>query len=254
MPKGVRGTQLSGNVRAMSTLSPATTTGSPWLDFTPVGRLHPASRPPVPSMAEVAKNAAAEAAPEEAAPAPELLQRAKARDVVAFRELYARHKRQVAKQLAFLVPRADVEDVLQDVFVEVFRSLGRFEGRSAFSTWLYRVVIHVAMKARRKSSRSPAEARAELPEAADPSASPAEGALTRERLSRAAALLERLSPKKRTVLVLHDMRGVEAQRIAELTDSNIMTVRTRLFYARREFEALASADPALADFFRGGES
>src|SRR5262245_6563746 len=66
----------------------------------------------------------------------DLLERARSGDAAAFRELYAQHHRQVASQLAFLVPRADLEDVLQDVFIEVYRSLKRFEGRSAFTTWL----------------------------------------------------------------------------------------------------------------------
>jgi RNA polymerase sigma-70 factor (ECF subfamily) len=52
---------------------------------------------------------------------------------------------------------------------------------------------------------------------------------------------------------MHDLQGVDAQKIAELLETNVLTVRTRLFYARREFEALAKGDPALSEFF-GGES
>jgi RNA polymerase sigma-70 factor (ECF subfamily) len=78
--------------------------------------------------------------------------------------------------------------------------------------------------------------------------------LSAERQQRVEVLLEKLSPKKRAVLVMHDLQGVEAQRIAEILETNILTVRTRLFYARRELEALAKDDPALADFFTGGES
>jgi RNA polymerase sigma-70 factor (ECF subfamily) len=186
-----------------------------------------------------------------AAPA-DVVQRAKAGEASAFRELYAQHHRQVARQLNFLVPRADLEDVLQDVFVEVFRSIARFEGKSAFSTWLYRVAVHVAMKSRRKQSRSRLDVVDEVPECTDDRPGPAEVVLSAERRQRVEALLDRLSPKKRAVLVLHDLQGVDAQRIAELLDTNVLTVRTRLFYARRELEALARADPALEEFF-GGE-
>ncbi len=62
--------------------------------------------------------------------------------------------------------------------------------------------------------------------------------------------MQQLSPKKRAVLVMHDLRGMEAQRIAEILGTNILTVRTRLFYARRELEALAAQDPALEEFFK----
>jgi len=182
----------------------------------------------------------------------DVVQRAREGDAAAFSELYAQHHRQVARQLNFLVPRADLEDVLQDVFVEVFRSIRRFQGKSAFTTWLYRVTVHVAMKSRRKHTRSRLDVVAEVPDRADEGPSPAEVTLSAERQARVEALLERLSPKKRTVLVLHDLQGLDAQRIAELLATNVLTVRTRLFYARRELEVLARVDPALAEYFGGG--
>jgi RNA polymerase sigma-70 factor (ECF subfamily) len=180
-----------------------------------------------------------------------VVERARAGDPSAFRELYAAHHRQVARQLAFLVPRADVEDVLQDVFIEVFRSIRRFQGKSAFTTWLYRVAVHVAMKSRRKHTRSRLDVVDELPEQVDEKPRPEEVTLSAERQARVEALLEQLSEKKRTVLVMHDLHGVDAHVIAEVVGTNVLTVRTRLFYARRELEALAKADPALAEFFEG---
>lgn len=186
------------------------------------------------------------------APRADAVERARAGDVTAFRELYALHHRQVARQLAFLVPRADLEDVLQDVFIEVYKSIRRFEGKSAFTTWLYRLTVHVAMKSRRKQTRSRLDVVEDLPDRPDEGPTPDDVSLSAERQARVEALLEKLSPKKRAVLVMHDLQGVEAQRIAEILDTNILTVRTRLFYARRELEALARQDPALADFF-GGE-
>lgn len=183
-----------------------------------------------------------------------LVDRARAGDVTAFRELYAAHHRQVARQLAFLVPRADLEDVLQDVFIEVFRSIKRFEGKSAFTTWLYRVTVHVAMKSRRKHTRSRLDIVEDVPEQVDEKPRPDDVSLASERQLRVEALLEKLSPKKRAVLVMHDLQGVDAQTIAAALDTNILTVRTRLFYARRELEALAKQDPALAEFFQGGAS
>ncbi|MER2560489.1 MAG: sigma-70 family RNA polymerase sigma factor [Myxococcaceae bacterium] len=183
-----------------------------------------------------------------------LVDRAKAGDVSAFRELYAQHQRQVSRQLAFLVPRSDLEDVLQDVFIEVFRSIKRFEGKSAFTTWLYRVTVHVAMKSRRKHTRSRLDVVEDVPEQVDERPRPEDVSLSSERQARVEALLEQLSPKKRAVLVMHDLQGVDAQTIAQVLDTNILTVRTRLFYARRELEALAKDDPALAEFFDGGDA
>ena len=183
----------------------------------------------------------------------DVIERARTGDATAFRELYAQHQRQVARQLMFLVPRADLEDVLQDVFIEVFRSIRRFEGKSAFSTWLYRVTVHVAMKSRRRQTRSRLDLVEELPDRPDERPLPLDVSLSAERQTRVEALLTQLSPKKRAVLVMHDLQGMEAQAIARILDTNVLTVRTRLFYARRELEVLAKADPALAEFFGGGE-
>jgi RNA polymerase sigma-70 factor (ECF subfamily) len=179
----------------------------------------------------------------------DLLERARSGDTAALSELYRTHSKRVASQLAPMVPRADLEDLVQDVFIEVFRSLKRFEGRSAFTTWLYRVAMHVALKARRSHGRRRVDVVEEVPDIADPGQGPAELALSSERQARVEALLQKLAPKKRAVLVMHDLNGMDYAQIAEVTQTPILTVRTRLFYARRELEALAAEDPALAEFF-----
>lgn len=179
----------------------------------------------------------------------DVVERCRAGDSTAFRELYAQHQRQVARQLMFLVPRADLEDVLQDVFIEVYKSIRRFEGKSAFTTWLYRLTVHVAMKSRRKQTRSRLDIVEEVPDQADEAMGSEDRSLSAERQARLEVLLEKLSPKKRAVLVMHDLQGLDAQHIAEVLETNILTVRTRLFYARREIEALAKDDPALAEYF-----
>lgn len=180
----------------------------------------------------------------------DVLERAREGDREAFRELYRTYSGKVASQLAPMVPRSDLEDLVQDVFIEVFRSLKRFEGRSAFTTWLYRVAMHVALKARRSAGRRRVDVVEELPEVADGAQGPADVTLSSERQARVEALLQQLAPKKRAVLVMHDLQGMEYAEIAEITQTPVLTVRTRLFYARKELEALAAADPALAEFFK----
>jgi len=59
--------------------------------------------------------------------------------------------------------------------------------------------------------------------------------------------LEMLAPKKRIVLYLHEIEGLDLKEIAYLVDSNPVTVRTRLFYARREFYRVLAGEPAQAD-------
>jgi RNA polymerase sigma-70 factor, ECF subfamily len=165
--------------------------------------------------------------------------------------LFVTYRAQVHRHVSFLLrSRADAEDVVQEIFVELFRSLRNFEGRASFSTWLHRITVRVTYRQLRRLT--PAAPPPELVyDAAQSSANAGTGQQLEqhERHERTMRLLDRLSPKKRVTLLLHDLQGIEAKEIARMTGAPLLTVRTRLFYARREFEALARRDPALAEFF-----
>jgi RNA polymerase sigma-70 factor (ECF subfamily) len=178
-----------------------------------------------------------------------LLERCLTGERTAYRELFLSYRAQVTRQVAHLTRlQTEIEDIVQEVFSEVFRSLPSFQGRSSFTTWLYRITARVSYRyLRRRGPRQlPPELRAEpSPDSQDPS----RNSETRERHARALAILERLSPKKRLVLALHDLEGRDAAEIASLVGAPLLTVRTRLFYARREFAAAARRDPVLAEYF-----
>ncbi len=179
-----------------------------------------------------------------------VVERARAGDEAAFRQLYLQHRGQVTRLVTRMVgPGPDVDDLVQDVFLHVYRSLPSFRGEAKFTTWLYRLTVNVTkMYFRRKQSR-PRFADVPVPEApreSRPSEAPDQASERQERLAALYRLLERLSDKKRTVLVLHDFEGLTADRIAQIVDAPVMTVRTRLFYARKELYTLLAEDPALA--------
>jgi RNA polymerase sigma-70 factor (ECF subfamily) len=181
---------------------------------------------------------------------PALVARCQSGDEAAFGQLYREHRETVSR-LCYRVlgPTAELEDVVQEVFLQVHRSIARFRGQSQFSTWLHRVTVNVALQQIRRRRSQPiayVTDPALLPESADEE-TPLDRTLTTERLQAVYRVLDRLAPKKRIVLVLHDLESVPASEIARIVESNVLTVRTRLFYARREFyEALAN-EPA----FRG---
>ncbi len=179
-----------------------------------------------------------------------LVERARAGDEAAFRELYLQHRGTVARLVVRMMgPGTEVEDLVQDVFLHVYRSLPSFRGEAKFSTWLYRLTANVVkMHFRRKQSR-PKLTLGEIPEPKSEgrsSARPDEASERAERLQALYRVLDRLSEKKRTVLVLHDFEGLPADRIAEIVEAPVLTVRTRLFYARKELYAALAEDPALA--------
>ncbi|MHB8417663.1 MAG: RNA polymerase sigma factor [Myxococcales bacterium] len=181
----------------------------------------------------------------------ELVARSAQGDRAAQRALFARLRPQVYRHVGYLVRRrAEVDDIAQEVLLEIFRSLPSFAGRSSLGTWVHRITVRATYRHLRRQWKGapPPELACDEPEP-QAAADPAANAEIRDRQARVFRLLERLSPKKRMVLVLHDLQGVEAADIARLVGAPVLTVRTRLFYARKELAAAARGDPALAEFF-----
>ena len=150
-------------------------------------------------------------------------------------DFYQKYRQEVAHTLhKVLGPVSDLEDVVQDVFIEVFRSIDKFKGQAKITTWLYRVCVNVALqKVRRKKRRPEGHA---APENDLPTYETPLRALERKESSHIVyAVLDKLAPKKRMVLILHEIMGLEAKEIAAIVGANVLTVRTRLHYARKEF-------------------
>ncbi len=175
----------------------------------------------------------------------ELVRRCQAGEREAFGEFYRRYRADVTRNLfRVLGPgRGDLEDVLQDVFIEVFRSIARFRGEAQLSTWLYRVCVNVALQRLRKVRRLAEVPDENLP---DPALhqTPERTLSERRRVAAVYRLLDGLSPKKRVVFVLHEIEGREPKEIAAIVGAPVLTVRTRLHYARKEFFAAAARDPS----------
>ena len=183
-------------------------------------------------------------------PDADLVRRAKGGDPQAFRKLFLSHRDKVAGIVyRMLGPSPDVEDVVQEVFLNVYRSLPKFRGDSKFSTWLYRLSTNVTRMHLRRARSRPRFADVEVPEQrrdGRPAETPEVAAERAERVRALYRLLDRLSEKKREVLVLHDLEGVAAKEIAERVDAPVLTVRTRLFYARKELYAALADEPSLS--------
>jgi len=180
----------------------------------------------------------------------DLITRCRAHERAAHDELYHRFRRAVAGNLyRVLGDRGDLDDLVQEVFVIAFRGLEKFRGDARLSTWLYRICVNVALgRIRTRKRRPPPIGVADLDAAAaDPSLVerpelPDRALERRQDQARVYRALDMLPPKKRMVLYLHEIEGLDLKEIAYLVDSNPVTVRTRLFYARREFYAALVAD------------
>jgi RNA polymerase sigma-70 factor (ECF subfamily) len=155
-------------------------------------------------------------------------------DRAAFATLYRRHAPTTYRRLVRLVGgRADAEDLLQQVFLEAFRSLSRFRGDSAFSTWLYRITINVAASFLRRRGRRAGEEDEALEVVPTLDDSPATLAETRELAERAARQLARLKPKHRVAFVLRHVEGLSIEEIARLVGAKGPAVAQRIRKAER---------------------
>lgn len=173
-----------------------------------------------------------------------LIERSLAGDEKAFAKLYKRYHSQVYGFCSRLLRgRFDVDDAVQQVFLEAWRSLKRFEGRSLFSTWLTKIAIHTCLSFHRKTSRTvlhvtdeidPLEQGVEFLWGQAPSI-PEDEMLVYEKRATVNRLLARMTPKKKQVFMMSDMQGMTAPEISSVLNIPDATVRTRLFHARREF-------------------
>jgi len=157
----------------------------------------------------------------------------------AWRALYDAHfdfAWRTARRLG--LPEADVDDAVQDAFRIAWEQLSRFTfGR--FTTWLYRIIANVVSERLRRAKvrdffggllgRTAREADVSLEARVE----------ARHSLRAVERVLRQLSREKREAFALFEIEGLSHQEIAELTSTRVETVRTRLHYARKEFERLA---------------
>jgi len=171
-------------------------------------------------------------------------------DGAAFRLLFMRHRADVARLVFRMVgPRSDLEDLIQEVFFQVYKSLKDFKGQAKFSTWLHRVTVNVVLMDRRAAKSRPQLVAPPLCDVEpDGRIAPDEDAARSERARAFRRIIERLGEKKRVVFVLHEIEGLAPAEIATIVGAPVLTVRTRLFYARRELAELLKEEPSLAAF------
>jgi RNA polymerase sigma-70 factor (ECF subfamily) len=192
-----------------------------------------------------------------AAIAPErgLVEQCRTGDPEAFARLVALHEGMVFNMATRLLGDAEeAKDVAQDVFLQVYRTLGRFEGRSRLKTWIYRIVVNHCHNRRRfwrrrgrdrgrtLSELTPAD-EARLAAAQPHPASPYEEVRRRERAERMQAVLLGLSFAHRAILLLREVEGLSCEAIAATLRLPEGTVKSRLARAREALRAQLQKAP-----------
>ncbi len=162
-------------------------------------------------------------------------------DQDCFEELISRYSNKAFSMAARLTRSADdAEEVLQDVFVTVYRKISSFEGKSSFSSWLYRITFNAAlMKLRKKKQNHTILADDMAPASREliinQRAENAEGdqLAIRSQISEVLeAAIERLPEEYRPVFILRDIDGLSSREVGKILDLTIPAVKSRLHRSR----------------------
>jgi RNA polymerase sigma-70 factor, ECF subfamily len=171
-----------------------------------------------------------------------LIERIAQGDQLSMRTLFARHRVTLYHWLLrFVDDETLAEDLLSEVFLDVWRQAAFFEARSAVSTWLLAIARYKALSARRRRPDAELDERtvSTVPDSAD------DPEIALQKKNRAEALrqsLARLSPEHREVIDLVCYHGKSVKEVAEIVGINAATAKTRMFYARKRLaELVASA-------------
>jgi RNA polymerase sigma-70 factor, ECF subfamily len=167
-----------------------------------------------------------------------LVQRIAAGDKLAMQVLFARHRTNVYRWLFRFVGNETVaEDLLSDVFFDVWQQAGRFEGRSAVTTWLLSIARFKALSARRRRTDAPLDETIETTVA--DSADSAEVVLEKKHQGEVLRnALTKLSREHREIIDLVYYHEKSVEDAAEILSIPRATVKTRMFYARKKLAEL----------------
>lgn len=162
-----------------------------------------------------------------------LVERCVRGDEIAWEELYREHRAAASRFLLRLgVGRGAVEDTCQEVFLQAFRFLPKFRGECSFRTWLYRICVSEARRARRRTQLKEVVSRLLLMQSTDRTS----GELGPERSLRLVEeALDRLPEAERLVFVLYELEGLSGREVSDVAECPEATVFRRLHYARKQF-------------------
>jgi RNA polymerase sigma-70 factor (ECF subfamily) len=161
-------------------------------------------------------------------------------DRLAMQTLFARHRVAVYRWLVRIVrDEASAEDLLSEVFLDVWRQAAKFEARSSVSTWLLAIARHKALSARRRRVDTELTDRIAAT-VADPADDPERALQKKKRDELLSRALAKLPPEHSAVIDLTYYHGKSVRAVAEILGIPEATVKTRMFYARKKLAALVN--------------
>ncbi|MFL2923941.1 MAG: sigma-70 family RNA polymerase sigma factor [Limisphaerales bacterium] len=171
--------------------------------------------------------------------------------LAAFDELIQRYQQRVYATVYHMTSsHEDADDLTQESFIKAYKALKRFKGESSFYTWIYRIAVNRTinfLKQRKRKSyhMSLNDMDMQVEKHADllmfiSDNTPRRDLRLNELQEKMNEAMQKLSQTHRLTVTLHDVQGMSHEEIGKIMDCNTGTVRSRLFYARQQLQALLS--------------
>ena len=174
----------------------------------------------------------------------DIVRRAKENDVSAFEQIVLLHQNKVYSLACRMISDADeAYDVSQEVFIKVYRYISSFKGDCEFSTWLYRITMNTCcdfIKKRKKKSPNFIDDISGIETIKEDGVSPEERVEQRENREQIEKLIGMLPLEHRQMIILRDVHGFSYEKIAQITSTNMGTVKSRISRARKGLCELVS--------------
>jgi RNA polymerase sigma-70 factor (ECF subfamily) len=188
----------------------------------------------------------------------EMISRCQHGDQDALKEIYDKYHTKVYR-IAYSVvrQREDALDIVQEVFIKLFRSIKNFKGRSLFYTYLYRMVMNMAIDHARKRGKKNISSLDE-----EGSFEPSDGVekgperilLQKELEERVKLAMDKLPAEQKAAIIFRDVEGLSYQEMAEAMGCSIGTVMSRLHYGRKRMQGLLKDYVILHEQSREGQN
>ncbi|SDK92820.1 RNA polymerase sigma-70 factor, ECF subfamily [Natronincola ferrireducens] len=155
--------------------------------------------------------------------------------------LYQKYKEPIFSYIYYLSSNpTEAEEICQDVFLKVYLNIDKFEGRSSFKTWIYRIAKNTFLESKRKAKREILIDEVHLFESSliNRETTPEVNLLNREVHERIKETFKRMEEKYKVYVILRDIQNLSYQEISEITDTKLNTVKVNIYRGRNEFQKI----------------
>jgi len=179
-----------------------------------------------------------------------LVGKAKGGDLSAYDELVRRYQERIYNTVYHMTSNhEDANDLAQEVFIKAYQALKSFKGESSFYTWIYRIAVNRTINFLKQNGRRRHLSLNDIDSQVEhdffltslvSSETPYRNVKLAELQEKLNTAMSQLSEVHRMVVTLHDVQGISHEEIGKIMDCNVGTVRSRLYYARQQMQAMLS--------------